>query len=322
MLSRHLAAKWYLKAAELGNVRAQAKIGEMYEFGDGVWADHEKALTWARKAMEHDPHIATVIGNRYSEPMTDVSVLHFAPGVRKELFWYHLGADAGDNSAMLAIGQLWFNRATAERFRGSFNPAMHDYEEASVWLLPIASESAPAAYSLAFQYANGWGVPQDYSEAARWFRRAGELGLGYQGLASLLRQGLGVPKDSKRAIELYHETGDSNGATYGLFEEEFHIPKFSSWEEGTAWFRTRADSGDPVAQAGLGLRYEFGIGLPRNWLVAYALYNLVATSSSPTLKDLPDFTYFSDPHGLLLSATAWAQRDGTSCTRWQSQATY
>ena len=44
-----LAARWYLQGAKRGRPRAQATIGEMYEFGEGVPQDHQKALDWIRR---------------------------------------------------------------------------------------------------------------------------------------------------------------------------------------------------------------------------------------------------------------------------------
>ena len=42
----------------------------------------------------------------------------------------------------------------------------------------LGQGNADAQFSLGVLYAEGRGVPQDYVEAARWFRRAAEQGLG------------------------------------------------------------------------------------------------------------------------------------------------
>jgi TPR repeat protein len=293
-LSRHFAATWYLKAAELGDVYAQAKIGEIYEFGDGIWANHAKALAWVHKAIDgHDLGIATAIGNRYFHSHATFSPLALPTHVRKALFWYHVAADAGDEAAMLAIGQIWFSRATVLRPLGSTADSMADFAAASVWFRLTADTLGPAALSLGYQYVNGYGVPQDFSEAERLYRKAGELGMGYQPLENFLQQHPDPARDVKAVMESYHQDRISRGLAFQLFERTFGAS--SNYAEEIALFRSRAKTGDPVAQVGLGLRYEYGINVQRNWVVGYALYNLVRHSSSPLRKDLPDFTKSTDP---------------------------
>ena len=47
-----MAATWYRKAAEQGQVVAQYNLGVMYGAGRGVHQDDAKAVTWYRKAAE------------------------------------------------------------------------------------------------------------------------------------------------------------------------------------------------------------------------------------------------------------------------------
>jgi hypothetical protein len=46
------AAKWFRKAAEQGNARAQQNLGLMYYSGQGVPQDYKEAAKWFRKAAE------------------------------------------------------------------------------------------------------------------------------------------------------------------------------------------------------------------------------------------------------------------------------
>ena len=46
------AAKWFMKAAEQGNVQAQTKLGALFLTGQGVPKDEEKAAIWFGKAAE------------------------------------------------------------------------------------------------------------------------------------------------------------------------------------------------------------------------------------------------------------------------------
>ena len=52
-----------------------------------------------------------------------------------------------------------------------------DYHEALKWYRKAANRGhANAQNSLGLMYQNGRGVPQDYSEAVKWFRKAADQG--------------------------------------------------------------------------------------------------------------------------------------------------
>ena len=46
------AAKWFTKAAEKGDVRAQYTLGWMYEIGGGVKQDYAEGIRWYTEAAE------------------------------------------------------------------------------------------------------------------------------------------------------------------------------------------------------------------------------------------------------------------------------
>jgi len=73
-----------------------------------------------------------------------------------------------------------------------------DEEAAFRAYLPLARRGhAGAQYSVGYMTANGQGVDQDYSEAARWYRLAAEQNhdTAQLSLGMLNWQGKGVPKD-------------------------------------------------------------------------------------------------------------------------------
>jgi TPR repeat protein len=52
-----------------------------------------------------------------------------------------------------------------------------DYREAAEWFRKAAEQGEAAAQSwLGSMYSHGRGLPQDYEEAAKWFRKAAEQG--------------------------------------------------------------------------------------------------------------------------------------------------
>jgi hypothetical protein len=73
-----------------------------------------------------------------------------------------------------------------------------DYALASQIFVPLAERgNASAQAYLGFMFETGRGVPQNYTEAAMWYRRAAEQGdsLAQYSLGLLYDRGQGVPRD-------------------------------------------------------------------------------------------------------------------------------
>ena len=73
---------------------------------------------------------------------------------------------------------------------------------------------APAQTILCVMYANGNGVPQDYSQAATWCRQAADQGddEAQRSLAAMYRTGEGVPRDDAQAIDWFRKAADQGNA--------------------------------------------------------------------------------------------------------------
>ena len=106
-------------------------------------------------------------------------------GILSVLSWMHpVSADAAT-----------VNQAVSAFTRG-------DYARASSILIPLAERGDAAAQAyLGFMFETGRGVPQNYSEAAMWYRRASEQGNGtaQYALGLLYDKGYGVPRDEVEA---------------------------------------------------------------------------------------------------------------------------
>lgn len=119
-----------------------------------------------------------------------------------------------------------------------------DYPTALSLLRPLAAQgNADAQVLLGLIYDSGLGIPQDYSEAAKWYRKAADLKSvhAYYMLAVMYGLGHGVPQDYTASV---------------------------------AWLRQGAERADPRSQALLGLMYEFGRGVPLDYVQAYKWYSL------------------------------------------------
>ena len=117
------------------------------------------------------------------------------------------------------------------------------------------SGEADAQFELGCMYHDGYGVRQDYPEAARWYRRAAEQGHpgGQFNLGLMHWLGVGAPHDYAEAVR---------------------------------WFRRAADQGDEKAQFALGLSYLHGQGVAQDHVAAYMWFDLAARSET---SDVPRF---------------------------------
>jgi TPR repeat protein len=114
-------------------------------------------------------------------------------------------------------------------------------------------DDSPEYKEFGFMYAEGRGVPQNYVETVKRWRKAADLGNAEaQGnLGFMYKKGWGVPKDDVEAAK---------------------------------WYRKAADQGVALAQCSLGLMYAQGRGVPRDDVEAYAWFNISAVSNQAAKK--------------------------------------
>src|SRR5712671_2394904 len=78
-------------------------------------------------------------------------------------------------------------------------------EAAMVIRVRAEQGEADAQYSLGASYAQGKGVPQNYTEAVRWFRKAADQGdaKAQNNLGFMSYYGQGVPQDYAEAVRWF-----------------------------------------------------------------------------------------------------------------------
>jgi TPR repeat protein len=129
-----------------------------------------------------------------------------------------------------------------------------DYSEALLWIRKAADHGdARAQSALGYMYYNGEGVAQDYAEAVHWYRKAAEQGdpLAQQGLGYMYANRRGVPHDDTQAV---------------------------------AWYRKAAEQGDAEAQQSLGYMYASGRGVPPDYGEAVRWYRKAADQGNAKAK--------------------------------------
>jgi uncharacterized protein len=112
--------------------------------------------------------------------------------------------------------------------------------------------------------AEGEGVPQNDTEAIKWYRRA--AGLGRHGLAQLHLgrmhdMGRGVPRNHAIAMKWYRLAAAQGNAmaqtTLALIYDTGRGVPQNYWQ-AVKWYRLAAEQGVPVAQNNLGVIYQKG----------------------------------------------------------------
>jgi Sel1 repeat len=140
---------------------------------------------------------------------------------------------------------------------------------------------ADAQLSQGTMLVQGKATPQDYAQAAQWYRKAALQGksLAQYNLGVMYQQGHGVDKNDAQAIEWFRKA-----AAQGDAPAQYNLGVMTKKGNGIRrdpaqameWFRKAALQGYAHAQAALGLMYEQGQGAPRDYAQAYQWYSLAA----------------------------------------------
>ena len=195
------AVKWYRKAAEQGNAKAQNNLGLCYYDGQGVSQDYAEAVKWYRKAAEQGNAVAqNNLGYCYEQ----------GQGVTQDyteaVKWYRRAAEQGDAAAQHNLGYCYqYGQGVSQ-----------DYAEAVKWYRKAAEQgNADAQCNLGYCYQYGQGVSQDYAEAVKWYRKAAEQGhaSAQNNLGVCYQYGQGVTKDIIKAIEWYKKAAAQGNKT-------------------------------------------------------------------------------------------------------------
>ena len=170
---------------------------------------------------------------------------------------------------------------------------------------------AHAQSDLGNMYRKGQGVPQDYAEALRWYRKAADQGDAdaQYSLGNMYRKGQGVPQDYAEALHRYRaaaDKGDAN-AQYALgfmYCKGQGVPQ--DYGEAVSWFRKAADQGNVQAQYSLGIVYRDGDGVPRDYAESVRWYRKAADQG--------------DKQARRALFSMYCARRGTPLVRWISIA--
>ena len=122
----------------------------------------------------------------------------------------------------------------------------------SHWQKLADKGSANAQFNLGAMYDNGDGVPEDDTEAAKWYLQAADQG----------------HLNAQFNLGVMYENGE------GVAENPV---------EAATWYRKAADQGDYRSQYNLGALYANGEGVPQSYSESYVWLNIAAKSGNKNL---------------------------------------
>ena len=147
------AIKLYRLGSEGGNRHAQIALGKMYENGQGSKQDYQEAVKWILKAAQQKNHEALIMGSqvRYHK-------------------WIILAGEKGDINAQTFLGASYYLGLNVTR----------DHTEAIKWYRKAAEQGSVIAQNiLGAMSEKGKGISKDYVEANKWFTISTSSGDGY-----------------------------------------------------------------------------------------------------------------------------------------------
>ena len=244
------AARLLRQAAGQGEMPAQYLLGVMYREGKGVNRSEQEAFSWLEKAAQGGYAPAQVaLGAEYA--------LSERQDAEKARFWYGKALAAGNGKA-----QAYF----AEKAAVDAAPGKRD--------MPVRQWDARDQYVMALAYEKGKGAPQDWEQAAAWYRMAASQRLlpAQRQLGMAYLEGKGVPVDEAEAavwLNLAAEQGDAQAACAlaGLYADGHGVEKDE--RRAFALYMAAAQAGMTPAQEALGIMYFEGRGTEKD--VAQAL---------------------------------------------------
>ena len=149
-----------------------------------------------------------------------------------------------------------------------------DYVEAVKWYRKAAEQGdANAQNNLGLMYKGGLGVTIDYLEASNWFRKSAEQGLAKAqfNLAEMYEERL-IAENKTDALSWFRraaEQGYIPAQTRLAYCSEYGVDVPEDETETLKWYRIAAEQGDADGQAGLAHMYITGRVVPEDNVEAY-----------------------------------------------------
>ncbi|MCX2486271.1 tetratricopeptide repeat protein [Pedobacter sp. MR2016-24] len=266
------AVDYYQKGAAMNSPFSITELAFMYE-DDTLEKDYQKAFDLFSAAAELNYPFAmrmaaTYLENGYHNEQPD-------PEAAFEL--YIKGAELGDTNANYEVGRCYrFGIGVAE------NPdkALENYT--------IAAEAGnpKAMVELGLCYEYEYGVAFDADKAFNYMQQAAELNYyyGQYKLGVYYMHGL-ITRDTEKAIYWLEKAAEAGFAQAKVELGDYYMYDYDERDEAEKAFAYYHEAQeDGVVREGLGLCYEYGIGVEENAGEAFKFYEMAAHQGSVAAK--------------------------------------
>jgi TPR repeat protein len=280
------AAGWYFEAAKSGHAGAQANIGFFLLKGIGVVTNKKAAVFYLLKAAAQNSLDAQFnLGCCYEK----------GEGVDKDMklavTWFRAAAEQGDVDAEVKLGWCYGNgegvaKDTRQAKSYYTKAVLKKHPEAQRLLDSLEWESAEKLKIEEKEHTKKFDQkspqsPAMYSKEAQaaviWHQQKADMGdvRAQTQLGWYYQEGIGIPRDTKKAVELYLKAADKGNSDaqnnlgwccqngMGIDED---------LKEAISYYKKAADQGNALAQYNLGRCYQTGTGVEKDIKTAVSYY--------------------------------------------------
>ncbi len=257
---------WYECAGNQGVPESQFAVGRCYERGEGVAQNYPLAFEWYMRAASNGYFLAF-------DKLGDI--FYYTEFGRQDYeqaaMWYKKAALLGDPCAEFQIGAM-FTSATGLK---------HNSKQGFYWLEQSALQDFTPAQSLYGRLLYTTNNKNNLGKARMWLQRAAHKGDPEASftLGKMYRLGDGVPQNFRQAA-LYFQQAANGGnvqaqAMLGMFYHQgLGVPK--NYVLAAKWYKKAGHHGSASAQFNLSTLYSQGRGVEQNDVKAYAWADLAA----------------------------------------------
>lgn len=273
------------KGAQSGDAKAQYELGMRYMKGDGVNESLLDASIMFQNAAKQDYPNAAEMHKTCQDTLQEIAEAAYEGNPECQ---YKLGCYSVDTEDIwtrtLVDGICWLNDA----YKAGISEAKQKIEQKIAELREKAGKGdARAQLAMGELYYGGYGVDQDYAQAAEWYRVAANQGQvqAQCNLGECYLQGLGVEVDEAQAVKYFRMSADAGcvmamnnlAVCYATGQGVEKNP-----EEAVKLYRKGAELGEPLAQKNLGTCYLQGDGVPQDHAEAVKWLTLAAEQEHPS----------------------------------------
>ena len=257
------ALKCFMKAFDLGNIKASNKIGEMYEYGYGVARSRLKAGCWY------------IRGARLGDSESMNSLAHIFEDISgdKAIVWFRKSAELGNRESMHELARLllkykknedealeWLRKyndgdevGVLLNLAGIYRYTLEDKQKAFEIYKKVADEGYDCYYILGEMYRDGIGTEKNLTDAIKCFEKAAQVEVSeddadnyckWDSMLKLAEIYIGL-KDEDSALEWLTKRNDGNKFQgmgelahiyYGDDDFEYEDTSLIDKEKAFEWF--------------------------------------------------------------------------------------